>query len=54
MGSTGEATDQDELAPSTPDFLGEVDLNLALGLVTSCCSHQTAQWRSVANLTKPL
>ena len=30
MGSTGEATDQDMIAPaSTPDFSGEVDLNLA-------------------------
>ena len=24
------------LPPSTPDFLGEVDLNLALGLLTIC------------------
>ena len=44
---TGEATDQDTLAPDflthppTPDFLGKVGLNLALG-VTSCCGHQTA------------
>ena len=28
--------------PSTPDFSGEVGLNLALGLVTSCCSCHTA------------
>ena len=27
---------------STPDFLGEVRLNLAVGMVTSCCSCQTA------------
>ena len=27
--------------PFTPDFLAEVGLNLALGLVTSCCSCQT-------------
>ena len=37
-GSKGEATDQDTLAPdfpppSTPNFSGEVGLNLALGLV---------------------
>ena len=31
--------------PSTPDFSGEVGLNLALGLVTSCCSCHTAWWR---------
>ena len=31
--------------PSTPDFSGELDLNFALGLVTSCCSCQTACWR---------
>ena len=31
--------------PSTPDFLGEVGLNLALGLVTSCCGRKTARWR---------
>ena len=29
--------------PSTPDFSGEV--NLTIGLVTSCCSCQTAWWR---------
>ena len=29
----------------TPDFSGEVGLNLALGLVTSCCSCQTTWWR---------
>ena len=28
--------------PSTPDFSGKVGLNLALGLVTSYCSHQAA------------
>ena len=28
--------------PSTPDFSAQVDLNLALGLVTSCCGRQTA------------
>ena len=34
------------IAPSfTPDFLGEVGLILVLGLVTFCCSHQTAFWR---------
>ena len=27
--------------PTTPDFLGKAGLNLALGLVTSCCSCQT-------------
>ena len=27
---------------STPEFLGEVGLNLELGLVTSCCRCQTA------------
>ena len=31
--------------PHTPDFSGKVGLNLALGLVTSCCSCQTAWWR---------
>ena len=43
----GEATDQ-ELAPDllpTPDFLGEVGLNFAIGLVTSSCSCQSARWR---------
>ena len=30
------------LPPSTPDFSGKVGLNLALDLVTSCCSCQTA------------
>ena len=48
MESTGEANDQGMLAldcpPSTPDFLGKVGLNLALGLVTSCCGHQTTCW----------
>ena len=34
--------------PSTPDFLCKVGLTLALGLVTSCCSHQTACWRSAS------
>ena len=28
--------------PYTPDFLAEVGLNLPFGLVTSCCSCQTA------------
>ena len=28
--------------PSTQDFSGKVGLKLALGLVISCCSHQTA------------
>ena len=28
--------------PFTPDFLGKVGLNIALGLVSSCCSCQTA------------
>ena len=32
-------------SPSTPDFLGEVGLNHALGLVTPCCSVQAAFWR---------
>ena len=31
--------------PSTPDFLGKVGLNLALGLIPSCCCRQTACWR---------
>ena len=35
----------DLLPPSTPDFSGEVGLKLALCLVTSCYSHQTARWR---------
>ena len=30
MGSSGEATDQEAMAPSTPAFLGEIGLNLAL------------------------
>ena len=30
--------------PSTTDFLGEVGLNLALSLVFSCFSCQTAYW----------
>ena len=44
MGSTGEATDQDLLVapPSTLDLLGKVGLKLALGMVTSSCSRQTA------------
>ena len=46
MGGTGEATDQDLLAPYCSPIhlrlLGEVGLNIALGLVTSCCVHQTA------------
>ena len=32
-------------SPSTPDFLGMISLNLALGLVTSRCNHQTKCWR---------
>ena len=32
---------------STPDFLSELGLNLALCLVTSCYSHQTACWRPI-------
>ena len=32
-------------SPSTPDFLGQVGLNLSLVLVTSCCSCQTARCR---------
>ena len=31
--------------PSTSDFSGKVGLNLALGLVTYCCSCQTTWWR---------
>ena len=31
-----------ESRPSTPDFLGKVGLNLALGQVPSYCSHQSA------------
>ena len=31
--------------PSTPDFSDEVGFNFTLGLVTSCCSHQTTWWR---------
>ena len=31
--------------PSNPHFSGKVGLNPALGLVTSCCSCQTAWWR---------
>ena len=30
---------------STPDFWGEVGLNLALGLVTSCWSKSDCIWR---------
>lgn len=26
---------------STADFLGELGLNIALGMVTSCCSQRT-------------
>ena len=45
MGSKGEATDQDTLAPDFPSiFLGKVGLNLAVGLVTSCCGHKNACW----------
>ena len=33
------------LLKSIPDFSGKVDLNLALGLVSSCYGHQTARWR---------
>ena len=34
------------IAPSsTPDLLGKVGLNLALGMVTSCCHCQTACFR---------
>ena len=29
-------------SPSSPDFLGEVGLNRALSLVTSCCGRQNA------------
>ena len=31
--------------PSIPHLSGKEGLNLDLGLVTSCCSHQTACWR---------
>ena len=31
-------------SPSIPDFLFEVGLNLALGLVTFCCGCKTACW----------
>ena len=48
IGSTGEATDQDMwhliAPPSTPDFFGKEGLNLALGLVNSCCGCQTVWW----------
>ena len=42
--------DQDMLAPDllphpTPDFLGKVGSNLALGLVSSCCGNKTVCWR---------
>ena len=33
------------LPPSTPDFLGDVVLIFALGLVTSCCGCLAAWWR---------
>ena len=40
--TTGQAKDDwHELSPGA-DFLGDVGLNLAFGLVTSCCGHQTA------------
>ena len=47
MGGTGEATDQDilapELLPHPPKTSpGKVGLNLALDMVTSCCGCQTA------------
>ena len=31
---------------SIPDFSGELGLNLALGLVTSCYGQKTSSWRS--------
>jgi len=34
--------------PFTSDFLGNVCLNLALGLVTSCFSHQATWWKPVS------
>ena len=44
-----EATEQYMLAPDCspihPGFSGKLGLNLALGLGTSCCGHQTACWR---------
>ena len=47
--SKGEATSQDMLAPECSPIhhrlLGREGLNPALGLITSCCCHQTAQWR---------
>ena len=47
MGSTGEATDQDMLAPDLLPHPPQTSqarkcLNLDLGLFTSCCSCQTA------------
>ena len=45
-----EAIERDLMAPdappSTPDFSGKVGLNLAVGLITSYCSHPTACWRT--------
>ena len=39
-------SDQNMLAPDCcPDFLDKVSLNFSLGLVTSCCSCETACWR---------
>ena len=49
MGSTGEATDQDinapDCSPIHPRILGQSWFKPCLGLVTSCCGHQTACWR---------
>ena len=43
--STGGVTDQNMLAPSILNLLGEAGLYLVLGLVTSWWDHKTACWR---------
>ena len=34
-----------QLPPIHPGLLGQVGINLVLGLVTACCGRQTACWR---------
>ena len=43
--ATGGVTDQNMLAPSILNLLGEAGLYLVLGLVTSWWDHKTAYWR---------
>ena len=53
MGTSGEETDQDILAPdyspnpSTSDFLAKIIDKVTFGLVTFCCCHDTCSYEAV-------